>query len=289
MTSAGAARWRSTRDDQHVTADGHALLDAGAGRRLERFGDRVVDRPAPGATDPRRQPDTWPAADLRFDRHTGWSGADLSPWGVALEGLRLEARPTEAGQVGIFPEHTASWPWLADRLRDHPGADVLHLFAYTGATTLALARCGARTTHVDASRPAVAWARRNAELSDLAHAPVRWIVDDARTFAAREARRGRRYAGILLDPPAWGHGAGRAWRLEDDLAGLLAACAGLLDAGGWLLLTAHSTGWDEGRLRDELASAFDGARRIHAGALALRAESGAALTLGAYASVIIPR
>lgn len=267
----------------------HQLLDAGEGRRLERFGARVVDRPAPAATGPRRQPAAWDGADLRFERERGWEsrGVPVEPWTVDVDGLTLELRPTEAGQVGWFPEHAAQWPWLRGAVSDRPGTEVLHLFGYTGATTLLLARAGARVTHVDASRPAVAWARRNAELSAMADAPVRWIVDDAETFLRREARRGRRYGGIVLDPPSFGHGpAGTRWELESGIGDLLEACLTVAEPRGFVLLTAHTTGWNGRRLSDALESA--GGRRVarlDSGELRLDGQSGAVLSLGAFAQM----
>ena len=162
---------------------------------------------------------------------------------------------------------------------------VLHLFAYTGLATLAMAAAGASVTHVDASRPTIAWARRNALVSDLAAAPVRWIVDDALVFAQREARRGRRYAGVVLDPPSYGHGPGsRAWRLDEDLPGLLRASAALLDPDGFVLLTAHTEGFDSDRLARLLAAATGRATgSVDAGELALATPDGRALGLGAFA------
>jgi 23S rRNA (cytosine1962-C5)-methyltransferase len=199
----------------------------------------------------------------------------------------LELRPTAAGQVGLFPEHAGFWPWFHDRLWDRPGAEILHLFAYTGATTLALAREGARVTHVDASRPSLAWARRNALLSGFADAAIRWIVDDAAAFLAREVRRGRRYHGVVLDPPTYGHGSGgRSWRLDAGLTGLLDGIARLVEPGGFVLLTTHATGWGEERLVDALAATFR-AEEIAAGDLELLAASGAVLRLGSFARVII--
>src|SRR5215210_1634708 len=185
-----------------TTANGYALLDCGDGRRLEQFGARVVDRPAPTATaTPGAPDDAWRRADLRYDRDGGWTGSDLSPWPISIDGLTLELRPTPAGHVGLFPEHHPFWPWLRDGLVGHEAPAVLNLFASTGATTLGLARGGFPVTHVDGSRPAVAWGRRNAELSGLADRPIRWIVDDALAFTSREARRRRRYAAVILDPP----------------------------------------------------------------------------------------
>jgi 23S rRNA (cytosine1962-C5)-methyltransferase len=262
------------------------LIDAGHGRRLERFGEVVVDRPAPGATEPRRDRTRWAESDLHFKRGRGWTGRrDLEPWTVSVEGLTLELRPTPAGQVGWFPEHATLWAWLRDAASQVEQPQVLNLFAYTGATTLALARGGARVAHVDSSRPAVAWARRNAELSALTDAPIRWLVDDAETFVARELRRGRRYDGLVLDPPTYGHGGRRVWRLEERLPALLASCAGLLaDGPAFVLLTAHTLGHDAAILEDALRAAV-GVRggNVESGPLEMRATSSAVLPLGAWA------
>ncbi len=295
---------------------GHALIDVGGGARLERFGARVVDRPHPAALGVRRDPATWAAADLRFDRDRGWEGAGgaaaaIDPWTVAIAGLAFELRPTAAGQVGLFPEHAAMLPWLreqvADRVdagTDRPSAgvdptgagarsteatvarpEVLNLFGYTGLATLALAAAGAGVVHVDAVRPTVAWARRNAERSGLVDASVRWIVDDARAFTAREVRRGRRYAGIVIDPPSYGHGPGSAaWQIDRDLASLLDACARLLAPDGFALLTAHSDASRPDRLGSELAIALGRpARSVDTGELALETADGRRLELGAFA------
>jgi 23S rRNA (cytosine1962-C5)-methyltransferase len=272
-----------------TTNDGHRLIDAGDGRRLERFGARIVDRPAPGTADrPRRTGrESWAGADLRFDRDEGWTGAEQEPWAMSLDGLTLELRPAGAGQVGFFPEHALAWPWLRERVADRPAAEVLHLFAYTGATTLALAAAGARLTHVDASRPAVGWARRNAELSGLAERPIRWIVDDALTYVRREERRGRRYAGIVLDPPTFGHGpAGTRWELDDALPVLLAACAGVADPDSFVLATAHTTALVPADLAAALEIAFGIPAELESEDLELVAESGAVLPLGVAARMI---
>lgn len=277
----------------------HALLDAGEERRLERFGDVVVDRPAPTAGEPKRDPAAWASADLVFRRYVGWTAvADEGPrpWVVADGDLRFELRPSESGQVGLFPEQATNRAWVAQQLRRTREAEgmerqptLLNLFAYTGAVTLAAAAAGAAVTHVDGSRPSVAWARRNAELSGLADRPVRWIVDDAAAFVAREIRRGRRYDAVVLDPPSYGHApGGRTWRLEERLAELLDACAALT-AGDPLfaLASAHTPGFGPDRLADELAAAYR--RRlgqVERGELILRAESGARLRLGAWARII---
>jgi 23S rRNA (cytosine1962-C5)-methyltransferase len=276
----------AVRDDVGVDG-GYELLDAGDGRRLERFGAVVVDRPAPSALEPQRDPAAWTSAHLAFSRGRGWSGAaPVDPWTVELGGLTFELRATESGQVGVFPEQASNWDWLRDRAGRGGEEPFLNLFGYTGAATLALAAAGRTVAHVDGSRPAVAWARRNASLSGLADRPVRWLVDDAEDFVAREVRRGRRYGGVALDPPSYGHGAGgRSWRLEERLAALLGACIEL--TGGspdLLLLTAHTPGFGAPRLRDELAAVLRRPTRdVDAGELFLDARSGARLTLGAFA------
>jgi 23S rRNA (cytosine1962-C5)-methyltransferase len=270
--------------------DGYALLDCGDGRRLERFGARVINRPAPAATDrPRAGRSEWARADLRYERALGWSGRDHSAWTVAVDGLTLELRPTPSGQVGLFPEHATFWPWLRDAVAGTRGQApaVLHLFASTGATTLALARSGAQVTHLDASRPAVAWARRNAALSGLADRPVRWIVDDALAFVRREARRERLYDGVVLDPPSYGHGPGGVrWELREALPEMLSAVRAVTMDDAFVLLTAHPSGVSADDLRDAMAEAFGGAAAIAGEPIELEASSGAVLPLGAAVRMI---
>ncbi len=286
--------------------DDYELIDAGDGRRLERFGARIVDRPSRAAADRVNAPAAWREADLVFDppepgpeRHPGgpaggWLArrGDLAAWTVGLEGLTLELRPTPTGQVGVFPEHLPSLGWLESQVRDlcasgeatggAPTA-VLNLFAYTGAATLACAKAGALVAHVDSSRPAAAWARRNAALSGLGDARIRWIVEDAQTFVAREGRRGRRYQGLVLDPPSYGHGGrSRDWRLERDLPDLLRACGSILDRSRrFVLLTTHTPGQEPSALVDavRLATGLES----EAGWLDVVSAHGARLRLGAYA------
>jgi 23S rRNA (cytosine1962-C5)-methyltransferase len=186
--------------------------------------------------------------------------------------------------VGWFPEKTALVDALAALVSR--AASVLHLFAYTGAATLALARAGARVTHVDAASSAVAWARRNATRNDLAERPIRWIVEDAARWVARETRRGAQYDAILLDPPSFGRGGGkRSWRMERDLEPLLTASTALLsDDPLFVALTAHT----EGMSSADLAEALDRAlanRSGHTrhGGIELAASSGARLPAGVFA------
>lgn len=266
--------------------DDYELIDAGDGARLERLGSHMVDRPQPGADDGQHAPERWRDVDLRFDRDGGWSGPGLesarSGWRVHLADLAFEARPTDAGHVGLFPEHAAMLPWLLGRVdATSPPPTVLNLFAYTGLVTLALARAGAAVVHVDAARPTVAWARRNAALNDLDDRPIRWIVDDARAFVAREIRRERRYDGVVLDPPTYGHSASsKAWRLVRDLDALLADVRRLLTPDGFVLLTAHAEDIGPADLGYRLSTVVDD---VETGLLGLTATSGATLDLGAFA------
>jgi 23S rRNA (cytosine1962-C5)-methyltransferase len=221
-------------------------------------------------------------------------------WTIDAGAFVLELRPTSSGQVGCFPEHAATWGWLADlitaqwratgRATSSPAPAVLNLFGYTGGATLAAASAGAAVTHVDAQRAVVAWARRNADLSGLDQAPVRWIVDDAPAFAARELRRGRRYGAIVLDPPSYGHGVGgRPWRIELDLPPLLRACVALGGPGGpdALLLTCHSPGLGPGALAGLVRDAWPGLSpaRLSSGWLEVRSRHDRRLPGGAMARV----
>ena len=190
-------------------------------------------------------------------------------WTIAHGRMTFELRRTDFGHVGLFPEQTGNWNWIAEQVRRSPSAGtmyswsagamkVLNLFAYTGGSTLAAAAAGAAVTHVDAARNIVAWARRNAELSALGNAPIRWIAEDAVKFVQREVRRGNRYDAVILDPPSYGHGAhGEAWRLAEDLPRLLALCAELTARRPrFVLLTCHTPGLSPARLRELLATAF---------------------------------
>jgi 23S rRNA (cytosine1962-C5)-methyltransferase len=227
----------------------YELIDFGRGRKLERFGDYLLDRPCPVAVRRRAALETWPVADARFgtqaDGREAWSPPDGLPaaWTIRHEASVFELRATPFGHLGIFPEQAENWDWIADRLRGQAsGQRVLNLFSYTGGATMAAAAAGASVVHVDAARNVVGWARHNATLSGLSDAPIRWISEDARVFVQRELRRGARYDALILDPPSYGHGPkGQAWKIERHLEPLLNDCCNLLaDDASWILLTCHS-------------------------------------------------
>lgn len=228
----------------------HALVDSGGGRKLERYGQRLLIRPEPQCLwAPRLPEDAWAGAGAVFepadDEEGGrwrFTGAMSETWPMAWRDIRFHARFTAFRHLGVFPEHAANWGWLSARVKSRPGLKVLNLFGYTGVASLAAATAGAAVTHVDASKRAVGWAKENAALSGLADAPIRWLIEDARKWVAREVRRGTRYDGIVLDPPKHGRGpGGEVWRLYEDLPDLIAGCAALLDDdASFLLLNAYS-------------------------------------------------
>ena len=188
--------------------------------------------------------------------------------------------------MGIFPEQAANWDWIADRAsaaRRPPR--ILNLFAYTGGSTLAAAAAGASVVHVDAARNVVGWARRNAELSGLADRPIRWIAEDARKFVEREIRRGNRYDAVILDPPSYGHGpTGQVWKLEDDLAPLLALCRDVT-AGepDFLLVTCHTPGLGHDDLAALLRATFGPEASIESSDMWLATATGRHLPCGTMA------
>ena len=263
--------------------DDYELLDVGEGMRLERFGERIVARPHPAAIGERRTPAAWNDASLTYDSRRLWTGPyNLDPWQVRVDGLTVELRPTTTGQVGLFPEQQGSWSGSGTGSPGHGRAQPVRVHrpgdaGYGGGGRLCRSR---RRIPADGRLGA---AERGAV--GLAGRPVRWIVDDAKAFVARELRRGRRYDGVILDPPSYGHGPrGRGWRLEDDLAPLLRQVAELVTAEGFVLLTAHTPGFGPEHLADVLAAPFGVSRaRIDRGPLQVTARTGARLELGAFA------
>lgn len=214
------------------------LLDTGSGRKLERFGPHTLIRPEPQATwQPALPASAWQQADAEF-RQTGRQGGGAwtyrrsmeTSWPIGYKALRFWVQAVDSRQVGVFPENASHWDWVSDQiLAAGRPAHVLNLFGYTGLATLAAAQAGARVTHVDASKKAVAWARGNQALSGLDDRPIRWIVDDALAYIRREERRGVRYDGIVMDPPAFGRGPdGEVWTLATLFPALCQACGAIL-------------------------------------------------------------
>ena len=221
------------------------LIDCGHGRKYERYGPVRVVRPEPQAMWAPARDDWDPDATFvpGSDEEGGgrWARHRDVPrdWPLARGPVRFHASLTPFRHLGFFPDMAPQWDWMRPLAA---GADVLNLFGYTGVGTLLLSEAGGRLVHVDASKKSVEGGRANAALSGLSDRPIRWIVDDAAKFTAREVRRGRRYDGILLDPPKFGRGPeGELWRLEEHLAPLLADCRRLLDGDSrFLVLTVYA-------------------------------------------------
>lgn len=219
----------------------YALLDSGERRKLERFGTVTVDRPEPQALWRRGlSPDAWRQADAVFKG--GAADAEeagrwrknkqiCDAWPVHVLDVTMLCRLSGFLHLGLFPEQLPHWQWMQHWLGRGKGerARTLNLFAYTGAASLLAARAGAEVTHVDASKKAIAWAKENQAVSGLGDAPIRWILDDARKFVAREVRRGRTYHFVVIDPPKFGRGpGGEVWEVLEHLPALLRDCAALL-------------------------------------------------------------
>ena len=225
--------------------DDFGLIDCGHGRKYERYGPVRVVRPEPQAMWAPARDDWDPDATFvpGSDEDGGGRWIQHRPvprdWPLARGPVRFHAALTPFRHLGFFPDMTPQWDWMRAKA---DGADILNLFGYTGVGTLLLSEAGGRLVHVDASKKSVEGGRANAALSGLAERPVRWIVDDAAKFTAREVRRGRRYDGLLLDPPKFGRGPeGELWRLEEHLAPLLGDCCRLLDADSrFLVLTVYA-------------------------------------------------
>jgi 23S rRNA (cytosine1962-C5)-methyltransferase len=259
----------------------YGLVDSGHGRKLERYGPYRFIRPeaqalwTPASADWDADGEFIPGSDeegggrWQFDRPVPRDGWDLS-W----EEVTFRAQATPFRHLAFFPDMAPQWAWMRERLGD--ATEALNLFGYTGVGTLAMAAKGARLTHVDASKKSVEAGKANATLSNMADKPIRWLVDDASKFVAREVRRGKRYDGIILDPPKFGRGpTGEVWRLEEGLPGLIADCRKLLDADSrFLVLTVYAVRMSALAIRELLSQALaDLGGRVECGDMAVREEA----------------
>ncbi len=265
---------------------GYALLDSGNGRKLERFGPIVVDRPEPQALWSPARRDIWKDAHAVFaaedeDEKGRWKHLKPVPdtWDVPVEGVTVKARLMAFRHLGLFPEQLPHWQWMREGQAAIKGETprVLNLFGYTGAASLIAAAAGAEVVHVDASKKAISWARENQAASNLDKAVIRWIAEDARKFVAREIRRGRTYHCILVDPPKYGRGTdGEVWDLFVDLPGLMRDCEKLLaPKQSRLVLTAYAiraSALALDGLTREVMAARGGA--VESGELAITEEGG---------------
>lgn len=243
------------------------LIDSGNEMKLEQIGKYRIVRPAPQAVWTPRLPDTeWRSADATYVRSSSGGGEwkfknpTSRKFQMLYDNIGFEIKLTDFGHLGLFPEQAHNWQWLREVIRtrmaytNNANLNVLNLFAYTGGSTLACSQAGAHVVHLDAAKGVVDWARDNAKFSHLHDRPIRWIVDDALKFVAREARRKNRYHGIILDPPSFGRGPkGEVFKIENDLLPLLAACKEILaNDAAFVLLSCHTPGFTPLTLHNEL-------------------------------------
>lgn len=253
--------------DQHLIThgwSGYELLDSGENMKLERFGNIIVARPETQALWAKGKPELWDSAHAVFqfaDKAGAWDLRKPVPesWEVTRGPLRFSARLTGFKHTGIFPEQEPNWSWIEECVKTLSAPKVLNLFGYTGVATLAAAQAGASVTHVDASKQSLDWAHENARATGIGEDKIRWILDDALAFAKREARRGAKYDGIILDPPAFGRGAkGEVWKIEESLPALLQTLKELLlDApDSFMLVNGYAAGYAPRSFVQAIESAF---------------------------------
>lgn len=286
----------------------YELIDSGDFAKLERFGPYIMIRPEPKALWHKSLPETeWTRmAHTEFKQGAGFGKAgkeDSGQWiqlhkmqeqwviGYPSVGFKLRLGLTSFKHVGVFPEQSSNWDYIYRNVREiaskqQNAPKVLNLFAYTGAASLAARSAGAEVTHLDSVKQVVTWARTNMELSSMDN--IRWVVEDALKFARREARRGNTYQGLILDPPAYGHGPdGEKWKLDECLNELLEACSEILaPKESFMVLNLYSNGFSAVLSDTAVRSAFKGRlESVEYGELALRDSFGKALPLSVFARV----
>ncbi len=281
----------------------YELIDSGNYEKLERFGRQVLRRPEPQAIwQPALSTKEWERlTDAWFKKEKGknqecnekgeWILRKGMPeqWFVtyAYESMKLKFRLglTSFKHVGIFPEQAANWNFIYDTIKQIPleKPKVLNLFAYTGGASLAASSAGADVTHVDSVRQVLTWSRENMEASGLSD--IRWVLEDALKFVKREAKRGNKYQGIILDPPAYGRGPdGEKWVLEDNIAELMQACSDILDSGkGFCVLNLYSMGFSSLIAENMIKDYFPNKKQIEYGELFISDKAGRRLPLGIFA------
>lgn len=229
----------------------YELLDSGDNMKLERFGTIIVARPETQALWRKQKPELWKEAHAEFafrDKKGGWTVKKEVPesWELGWGSTRFTAQLTGFKHTGVFPEQVPNWEWTRDLIEHMQAPKVLNLFGYTGIASVVAAQAGAHVTHVDASKQSLDWAHDNARRSGLPEDAIRWILDDALAFVKREARRGAKYDGIILDPPAFGRGAkGEVWKIEEDFPILLEELKKILSdaSGSFFLVNGYAAGY----------------------------------------------
>jgi len=263
----------------------YELLDCGNGRKLERFGSVVLDRPEVAAF----RPAVWNSAkwreytDSKFMQTSPNSGSwskSVKPWQITYNAqLKFNLSLSQFKHIGVFPEQASNWDFMMSTLGNQDGncKKALNLFAYTGGASLAAKKAGADIIHVEAFSQLISKAKANMELSQLEN--IRWVKEDALKFAEKEVKRGRKYDLIIMDPPSWGRGPkGERWKIEKHLDHLLKAASALMNKNGSLIINTYS-GISAIDLSERLM-ATSSPRYIHAGKLIVKATSTAEFSTG---------
>ena len=267
----------------------YELIDSGDGRRLERFGDYILDRPDPEILWQKTLPQNeWQKANAIFKDH--WINKNVpEKWQMEHDGTKFWAKLAPFKHTGVFPEQASQWEYINNQISKSTNKqiNVLNLFAYTGIASLFAAKAGAKVTHVDASKPAITWANENRELNGMLDAPIRWIVDDALKFTEREAKRGVKYDAIIMDPPVYGHAPnGEPWDFSKDFPKLLSNCQKLLSSNPlFVLVNAYAVSSSSITLANTLQGYFGKlGGKIENGELTLKESSaGRLLSTGIWA------
>ncbi|MBB6500785.1 class I SAM-dependent methyltransferase [Pedobacter cryoconitis] len=275
----------------------YELIDCGDFEKLERFGNLILCRPEPQAVWKKMLSEQeWKKlTNIRFKGRSATSGEWVKAagnipdrWNVEYRNddvkINLRLGLTSFKHVGVFPEQAVNWDYISSSIRKFktPTPKVLNLFAYTGAASLIAKAAGADTTHVDSIKQVVNWANENQELSQLKD--VRWVVEDALKFVQRELKRGKKYNGIILDPPAFGHGPnGEKWKLEDHIQEMMQDVVKLLDEKEhFLILNTYSLGFSSVIVENLIKTSFPQVQNLETGELYLQATSGIKLPLGVF-------
>jgi 23S rRNA (cytosine1962-C5)-methyltransferase len=267
----------------------YELVDSGNGRRLERFGEFVLDRPDPEVLWEKRLSEVeWGASDAVFKNN--WIVKSKMPerWQLEHNDIKFWCKLAPFKHTGVFPAQTEQWEYIYKEIeKSKREINVLNLFAYTGIATLFAAKAGAKVTHVDASKPAITWANENRELNDMEKAPVRWIVDDAMKFTEREINREVKYDVILMDPPVYGHGpTGKPWDFSKDFPRLLTNCSKILsDNPLFVLVNAYAISTSSITLANTLIGSLNkNGGKVENGELTIKeASAGRLLSTGIWA------
>jgi 23S rRNA (cytosine1962-C5)-methyltransferase len=275
----------------------YELIDCGDFEKLERFGNVILIRPEPQAVWAKKMSEAeWQQLHhIRFKGRSATSGEWVKKnqktpdrWHIAYQNnqasIKFRLGLTSFKHVGIFPEQAVNWDYIAESIRlfktEQP--KVLNLFAYTGGASLMARAAGADTTHVDSIKQVVTWANENQELSGLSD--IRWVVEDALKFVKRELKRGKKYQGIILDPPAYGNGPnGEKWKLEDHISEMMSDVVQLLDdKEHFMILNTYSLGFSSVIVENLIKASFPQVENLEIGELFLQAVSGCKLPLGVF-------